>query len=104
MGATWDKELISRAGAVQGYEARYITQHDKVPVLVVWGPNADLSRDPRWGRNEESYGEDSFSDRNAFSRVHSWHAGRRSEVLAGGVVDEALPGQQQRNNPRQFVF
>ncbi len=60
MGATWDRELISRAGAVQGYEARYITQHDNVPVLVVWGPNADLSRDPRWGRNEESFGEDSF--------------------------------------------
>jgi len=60
MGATWNKELIRRAGAVQGYEARYITQHDKVPVLVVWGPNADLSRDPRWGRNEESFGEDGF--------------------------------------------
>ena len=29
-------------------------------MLVVWGPNADLSRDPRWGRNEESYGEDAF--------------------------------------------
>src|SRR6476659_4645182 len=28
MGATWDAELIGRAGAVQGYEARYITQHD----------------------------------------------------------------------------
>ena len=49
MGATWDKDLIRRAGAVQGYEARYVTQHSKVPVLVVWGPNADLSRDPRWG-------------------------------------------------------
>ncbi|MEZ5290817.1 MAG: glycoside hydrolase family 3 C-terminal domain-containing protein [Vicinamibacterales bacterium] len=60
MGATWDKELMRRAGAVQGYEARYVTQHDHVPVLVVWGPNADLSRDPRWGRNEESFGEDSF--------------------------------------------
>jgi beta-glucosidase len=60
MGATWDKELIRRAGAIEGYEARYITQHESVPVLVVWGPNADLSRDPRWGRNEESYGEDAF--------------------------------------------
>jgi beta-glucosidase len=60
MGATWDAELIGRAGAVQGYEARYVTQHDNRPVLVVWGPNADLSRDPRWGRNEESFGEDSF--------------------------------------------
>jgi len=27
---------------------------------VVRAPNADLSRDPRWGRSEESYGEDAY--------------------------------------------
>jgi beta-glucosidase len=62
MASTWDPALIRRAGAVQGYEARYIYQNDKYKsaVLVVWGPNADLARDPRWGRNNESYGEDAF--------------------------------------------
>lgn len=62
MASTWDPALIRRAGAVQGYEARYIYQNEKYknPVLVVWGPNADLARDPRWGRNNESYGEDAF--------------------------------------------
>jgi beta-glucosidase len=62
MAETWDAELIRRAGAVQGYEARYICQSDKYKdnVLIVWGPNADLARDPRWGRNNESYGEDPF--------------------------------------------
>jgi beta-glucosidase len=62
MASTWDPELIRRAGAVQGYEARYIHQTAKYNshVLVVWGPNADLVRDPRWGRNNESYGEDPF--------------------------------------------
>ena len=62
MASTWDPELIRRAGAVQGYEARYIDQSEKYRsnVLVVWGPNADLARDPRWGRNNESYGEDAF--------------------------------------------
>jgi beta-glucosidase len=62
MASTWDPELIRRAGAVQGYEARYIHQDAKYGshVLVVWGPNADLVRDPRWGRNDESYGEDPF--------------------------------------------
>ena len=30
------------------------------PMLVVWGPQADLVRDPRWGRSEEVYGEDAF--------------------------------------------
>jgi beta-glucosidase len=62
MASTWDPELIRRAGAVEGYEARYIDQNEKYQsnVLVVWGPNADLARDPRWGRNNESYGEDAF--------------------------------------------
>src|SRR5215831_5314556 len=62
MSETWDPALISSVGTAQGYEALYITQNEgyKRPVLVVWGPNADLSRDPRWGRNEESYGEDPF--------------------------------------------
>jgi beta-glucosidase len=46
MAETWDPALIRRAGAVQGYEARYVTQHEKTPVLVVWGPNADLARMP----------------------------------------------------------
>ncbi len=62
MASTWDPALIRLAGAVQGYEARYIYQSEKYKssVLVVWGPNADLARDPRWGRNNESYGEDAF--------------------------------------------
>ena len=62
MASTWDPALIRKVGAVQGYEARYIYQNEKYKsaVLVVWGPNADLARDPRWGRNNESYGEDAF--------------------------------------------
>ena len=62
LGATWDPELIQKIGALEGYEARYYYQN---PVfdrggVVVRAPNADLSRDPRWGRTEESYGEDPF--------------------------------------------
>jgi beta-glucosidase len=62
MGETWDPELIRQAAGVQGYEARYITQSEKYkrPVLMQWGPQADLMRDPRWGRSEEVYGEDPF--------------------------------------------
>ena len=62
LGATWDPELLKKIGALEGYEARYYYQN---PVfdrggVVVRAPNADLSRDPRWGRTEESYGEDPF--------------------------------------------
>jgi beta-glucosidase len=62
MGETWDPALIRRAGAVQGYEARYATQSDKYKrnTLMLMGPTSDLARDPRWGRTDESYGEDPF--------------------------------------------
>jgi beta-glucosidase len=62
LGATWDSDLLKKIGSLEGYEARYYYQN---PVfdrggVVVRAPNADLSRDPRWGRTEESYGEDPF--------------------------------------------
>ena len=62
MGETWDPELVRQAGAVQGYEARFITETEKYKrqLLVLWGPQSDLARDPRWGRLEEVYGEDAF--------------------------------------------
>ncbi|HJU55586.1 MAG TPA: glycoside hydrolase family 3 C-terminal domain-containing protein [Pyrinomonadaceae bacterium] len=64
LGETWDPEVLRRAAAVEGYEARYIFQTDKFNKsrsgLVIRSPNADLGRDPRWGRTEECYGEDPY--------------------------------------------
>ncbi len=62
MGATWNPKLVEQAAAVQGDEGRYITQSAKYlrPTLMQWGPQADLARDPRWGRSEEVYSEDPF--------------------------------------------
>lgn len=62
MGETWDPELVRQAGDVEGYESRYITENAKYDrqILVDWGPQSDLDRDPRWGRSEEVYGEDPF--------------------------------------------
>ncbi len=62
MGASWDPELVREAAGVEGYEARYITQTAKYDrqILMLWGPQSDLDRDPRWGRSEEVYGEDPF--------------------------------------------
>jgi len=55
MGETWDPELVRAAGDVEGYEARYITENAKYDrqILMAWGPQSDLDRDPRWGRSEE---------------------------------------------------
>lgn len=62
MGATWDPAIVRAAAGVEGHEARFITQTAKYhhPMLMLWGPQSDLARDPRWGRSEEVYGEDPF--------------------------------------------
>ena len=62
MGESWDPALVRQAGSVEGYEARFITQTAKYDrqILMLWGPQSDLARDPRWGRSEEVYGEDPF--------------------------------------------
>lgn len=72
LGETWDPDLLQKAATVEGYEARYTfntdTQVRTTPrgdkyrrvAIVVRAPNADLARDPRWGRSEESYGEDPY--------------------------------------------
>jgi len=62
LAQTWDTALIRKVAATEAYEARYIFQSEKynTGALVVRAPNADLGRDPRWGRTEECYGEDAF--------------------------------------------
>jgi beta-glucosidase len=62
LAETWDAEVVLRAAAVEAHEARYIFQSSRYGRggLVVRAPNADLGRDPRWGRTEECYGEDPY--------------------------------------------
>ena len=62
LGETWDAELLKQAGQVEGYEARYVFQSSRYLQggIVIRSPNADIGRDPRWGRTEECYGEDAF--------------------------------------------
>lgn len=62
LGSTWDPDLIRRVADQEAQEARYLYQSAKYDRsgLIVRAPNADLARDPRWGRTEEVYGEDPF--------------------------------------------
>ncbi len=62
LGETWDPVLLQKVAAQEGYEARYIFQSYDRGGLIIRAPNADLERDPRWGRAEESYGEDPYLD------------------------------------------
>jgi beta-glucosidase len=52
----------ARPPAQEAQEARYLYQSAKYDRsgLIVRAPNADIARDPRWGRTEEVYGEDPF--------------------------------------------
>jgi len=62
LGETWDTELIQKVADIEATEIRFYTQNPKLQKggMVMRAPNADLARDPRWGRTEESYGEDAF--------------------------------------------
>ena len=50
-GVTEEHRAVRQAAGVEGYEARWITGHDVVhhPILMLWGPQADLMRDPTSG-------------------------------------------------------
>jgi len=60
LAQTWDPELMERVAEQISIEQRYYFQNPKFDRggLIIWGPNVDLGRDPRWGRTEECYGED----------------------------------------------
>lgn len=60
IGETWDREMAYIVGDVMSREARYYSQKNERNCLILWAPNADLARDPRWGRTEESFGEDPY--------------------------------------------
>jgi len=60
MAATFDRELIRRAGDVTGKEARAFENALGKGGHCRLAPTVDLCRDPRWGRNEEGYGEDPY--------------------------------------------
>lgn len=68
MAATWDSPLIEKVADTVSVEfrAKYLKeQHrfggsDWFRGLTVWSPNINIFRDPRWGRGQETYGEDPY--------------------------------------------
>ena len=54
LASSWDVELITKIFTAAALETRIRGSHQ------VLGPNLDLARDPRWGRTEETYGEDPY--------------------------------------------
>ena len=61
LSMTWDMDLMKKIGSVIGDEARvYYLTKGRNSFLLLFFPTIDMERDPRWGRNEEAYGEDPF--------------------------------------------
>ena len=67
MAASWDDELLHQVFTAVSDEARVKAQQAKrsgnikrYQSLSFWTPNINIFRDPRWGRGQETYGEDPF--------------------------------------------
>ncbi len=67
MAASWNKHLLGEIGQVISDEARAkynkfqeLGKTDIYYGLTFWTPNINIFRDPRWGRGQETYGEDPF--------------------------------------------
>lgn len=67
MAATFDEDLLHRVGDIISTEARAKYHEfqrkgdrDIYKGLTLWSPNVNIFRDPRWGRGQETYGEDPF--------------------------------------------
>jgi len=66
-GATFDEDLIFRVGTAISDEARAkynesikLGNRNRYAGLTFWSPNINIFRDARWGRGQETYGEDPF--------------------------------------------
>ncbi len=67
LAATWDTDLMRRVADVISTEARAkyneairTNDHSRYHGLTFWSPNINIFRDPRWGRGQETYGEDPY--------------------------------------------
>ncbi len=67
MAAAFDTALLRKAGDVAATEGRakynaYSAENDRdiYKGLTFWSPNVNIFRDPRWGRGQETYGEDPY--------------------------------------------
>ena len=54
MASTWDRELVREVGRITAREARALGYTN------IYAPIMDIGRDQRWGRYEDTYGEDPF--------------------------------------------
>jgi beta-glucosidase len=100
MAATWDKELILKVATAISDEGRAkyhaaLTRNgytDQYQGLTFWSPNVNIFRDPRWGRGQETWGEDPFLTGRDGGGVRERLAGRRPQISQSRGVRQTLRG------------
>jgi len=69
VGSTWNDDLVNTIGHITGREAKALGYSN------IYSPILDLSRDPRWGRTVETYGEDPYLISELGKVYGKWNSG-----------------------------
>ena len=85
MGASWDPDIYYREAVQIGAEIRERVKGNRYN-LTMFSPTINLARDPRWGRNDEGYGEDPFV------------TGLLGSAFVNGVEGKTYTGEYIRKN------
>ena len=103
LAEAWDPGAMKTVGATTGYEARVhnaqgISATGRGPGIVVRAPLIDLERDPRWGRTEESYGEDPYlTGELAKGYLSGLHGDDPKYLLAASTLKHWLANNNEAN-------
>lgn len=101
LGATFDEDLLGRVARAIADEARAklaVTRSvegdtDRYQGLTFFAPNVNILRDPRWGRGQETYGEDPFlTSRLAVAYVRGLQGQAQGQAQGQGREPEPGPG------------
>ncbi|MBA2077636.1 glycoside hydrolase family 3 C-terminal domain-containing protein [Rhodanobacter sp. PCA2] len=98
LAASWDAPLLEHVGRTVAVEARARfnaigagRDHGQYQGLSIWSPNINIFRDPRWGRGQETYGEDPFL------------AGRLAVAFVRGIQGDDARHPLAIATPKHFV-
>lgn len=99
MAATFDTDAVQKMGDYTASEGRALFNEDlkagktgtRYRGLTYWTPNVNIFRDPRWGRGQETYGEDPYLTGMIGSAIVRGLEGNDPTVLA------TLTGSRNRN-------
>lgn len=98
LAASWDPGLLQQVGTVVSTEARARynavgadNNHGRYQGLTIWSPNINIFRDPRWGRGQETYGED------------PWLTGRLAVAFIHGVQGDDPAHPRAIATPKHFA-